>query len=585
MPGSQATDRARPRVPAQAAPDLPDRYRVARDSAGSMLTCIEAPTVTVRIRFGVTATAAAARNSAPGSIFLDGAAHGAPFLDTKREVYNLDHHEGCVRPFTLATCEQAMVLLRRGLDLRKREWTVYGNDADLDTVLAVWVLLNHIRLNDRDPETRTRVMPLLRLQGMIDAQGLELRDLCGLPSDVMAETQAWIDGLRARELSLKERGRWQERDLTEHVAERLRAIDRLVYQPDHFDDLQEIEQLARVEIARGSIAVVCRAKAGIYEVERELRRLHGKRLGVIVLQTRSSVYSLRQVNPYLPATLEKVYTHLNLIDPAAGGRKAANRWGGSAEIGGSPRATGTPLRPEQIAEACRLAFQAPSLVQRVRRVASTVAGSAGIMLAVLAGAFPMGLPADAESIPAVAASHLALLLTGLGGALLILRALRAPGLYGFRRPAGFDWCALIPVALAGAVAGGVWVPAGGLALEPAWPDLLSVLVLPLGAELLFRGLVQGSLITSFAIQECDGRWFLSWPSAIAAALYALWTVVLQHPWVGLADPLAGAAHVAIPITGALVFGAAAGVARERSESVASAILLHWVCIIVALLVR
>ena len=48
-------------------------------------------------------------------------------------------------------------------------------------------------------------------------------------------------------------------------------------------------------------------------------------------------------------------------------------------------------------------------------------------LAVLAGVFPMGLPADAESMPAGAAAHLALLLTGLGGALLILRALRASG--------------------------------------------------------------------------------------------------------------------------------------------------------------
>src|SRR5712691_2669541 len=173
------------------------RYRIKRDARGAVLTCVEAPTVTVRIQHGLCVTATAARGAAAGSIFLDGAARGAPFLDPKREVYNLDHHEGCVRPFTLATCEQAMVLLRRGLDLRKREWTVYANDADLDTVLAVWVLLNHIRLSDRDPDTRARVMPMLRLQGMIDAQGLEMRDLCGLPPDVIAETQSWIDGLRS----------------------------------------------------------------------------------------------------------------------------------------------------------------------------------------------------------------------------------------------------------------------------------------------------------------------------------------------------------------------------------------------------
>src|SRR5207253_4713300 len=138
-------------------------------------------TVTIRIKHGFCVTASAARSFASGSIFLDGAAQGEPFIDPKRQVYNLDHHEGCVRAFTLATCEQAMVLIRKGLDLRKRDWTVYANDADLDTVLAIWVLLNHLRLNDRSPETRARGMPLVRLQGVIDAQGLDMQDMSALP--------------------------------------------------------------------------------------------------------------------------------------------------------------------------------------------------------------------------------------------------------------------------------------------------------------------------------------------------------------------------------------------------------------------
>jgi hypothetical protein len=66
----------------------------------------------VRIKRGFCLTASAAQSAAPGSIFLDGAAQAGPFMDTRREVYNLDHHEGCVRPFTLATCEQALVLVR-----------------------------------------------------------------------------------------------------------------------------------------------------------------------------------------------------------------------------------------------------------------------------------------------------------------------------------------------------------------------------------------------------------------------------------------------------------------------------------------
>ena len=330
MDGSEARE-AEGRVPypasgAAAELALPDRYRVKLDDTGAVLTCVEAPTVSVRVQRGLTVTAAAARSAAPGSIFLDGAAQGEPFLDPKREVYNLDHHEGCVRSFLLATCEQSMVLIRKGLDLRKREWTVYANDADLDTVLAIWVLLNHLRLDDRGTETRARVMPLVRLQGVIDAQGLDMQDMSALPPELLAEIHGCIDELREPELALKRRGRWGESDLLGYTADRLRAIDRLVYSPTHFDDVTDIDQLARVEIANGSVAVVCRSKAGIYEVERQLRRLHGKRLGVIVLRTSASTYTLRLVNPYLPTSLERVYTYLNLVDPGAGGHRSANRW-------------------------------------------------------------------------------------------------------------------------------------------------------------------------------------------------------------------------------------------------------------------
>src|SRR5262245_63132848 len=233
MMGNEALDRAREpdaTAPAWESPERdtpPDRYRIKQERDGEVLTCVEAPTVTVRVKQGFCVTANAARNSPPGSIYLDGAAQGKPFIDPKREVYNLDHHQGCVRAFTLATCEQSMVLIRKGLDLRRRDWTVHANDADLDTVLAIWVLLNHIRLNDPEGETRARVMPLLRLEGAIDAHGLDLQELAALPPSVWAEASQWIDQLREHELSLKARGRWLRIDLVEHVARLLRAIDGL----------------------------------------------------------------------------------------------------------------------------------------------------------------------------------------------------------------------------------------------------------------------------------------------------------------------------------------------------------------------
>lgn len=572
-------------VPLRKSP--PERYRIRPEAGGAVLTCVEAPTVRVHIRQGYSLTAVAARNAAPGSIFLDGAAQGEPFLDPKHEVYNLDHHEGCVRAFTLATCEQAMVLIRKGLDLRQRDWTVHANDADLDTVLAIWVLLNHLRLNDASGETRARVMPLLRLEGVIDAQGLELQDLCALPPALLAEAKDWIAHLRERELALKSRGRWLAPELAEHTAALLRALDGLVYPPQQFDDVEDIEELARTQIAGGSIAIVCHSTVGIYEVERQLRRLHGKRLGVIALQTSGSTYSLRQVDPCLPATLEEVYAHLNLVDPAAGGHRSGNRWGGSAEIGGSPRSTGTRVPPEQIARACRHAFARPTLRECLTRIAGAALRSVDIMVVALASVLVLALFGDPVALRSRLAPDLggqfSVLLAALGTAILLLRGQGAPGVHGLRRPAGLDWCLVMPFAVLGALAGGVWIPEVHALSALTWSECLGVLALPFAAEVIFRGIFHGSLVTRFSIQRCGGPWFLSWPVVLSAVLYGLFGVLLQLPPLALTRTMPWGTGVWPALLGAVVFGAAAGMARERSESIAAPVLLHWFCVATVLL--
>ena len=179
------------------------------------------------------------------------------------------------------------------------------------------------------------------------------------------------------------------------------------------------------------------------------------------------------------------------------------------------------------------------------------------------------------------ASQFPMLLLGFGGAFFFLRGRRAPGIYGLRRFAGLDWCLVLPFAMFGALAGGVWTPAVPLSTF-GWPEFLALLTLPVAAELIFRGLVQGSLLTSFPIQKCGGSWFLSRPAVLSAVLYALWGVVLPRLPIALTQTMLGGPA---PALGALVFGVAAGMARERSESIVSPILLHWIGIAVVLLAR
>ncbi|NNL84931.1 MAG: hypothetical protein HKP27_04725, partial [Myxococcales bacterium] len=491
---------------------LPNRYRTERSGGVGLIRCVEAPTLVIRVERDRSVPAAHARAAPAGTIFLDGAAQGEPFTDPARAVYNLDHHEGCVRAFTLATCEQAMVLVRKRLDLGRRDWTVHANDADLDATLAIWVLLNHLRLA-QDGELRAAILPLLRLEGAIDAWGLECRDLCGLSAQDLARADRQMALLRKRELDAKSRGRWDKIDLASFIADRLRDIDRMVYQAEDFVDAVDVQELARCELTGGSVAVVCRARTGIYEVERELRRYHGDRLGLIVLQKDERNYSIRQVDPCLPVGLDRVYERLNLIDPKSGGSAAADRWGGSSDIGGSPRESGTGLSPREIATACHDAHS--------RRLGTRVH-------ALARGLFAPALLLPATWLLANSASAslgqplvylLGACLFALAGAGLLFAGHRRPGLYGLRSPHGLEGYAMLPIATGVGFALSYGTP--GFVLPNL--SLVAGLGLAVGAfgwELLFRGLVHGTLAYAHHIQVPGGRRFLSWPTLWSAALSA-----------------------------------------------------------------
>ena len=523
------------------------RYRMRRLGRERVLVCLEAPTVQVRIEPNVCASAVAARSAPPGTIYLDGAAQGEPFVDAERDVYNLDHHEGCVRAFTLATCEQAMVLLRRGLDLRRRDFTVHANGVDLDTVLAIWVLLNHLRLGAADAPVRARILPLLRLEGNIDALGFGCEDLCALPPALHAETRRALDGLLERERAAKAGG--FGRDPLAFVAAQLRAIDRIAYAGEVPLAPLEIEELARAELSGLGVAVVCRADGGVYEVERELRRLHGERLALVVLQKDATTYSLRAASPAAAARLERIYAWLNHADPASGGCRAENRWGGAGEIGGSPRQRGTRLAPAEIAAACRAACAPWSATARLGRVLGVALGCAAVLALGSAPWLLSGLAIES-----------ALALFVCAGLACLARGRRAAGWYGLRSPRGLAGWALLPVALAAAaVAGGVWLPVAPralpLGLASGGARSLALAAGAAGLELLFRGLAPAGLLPAF-----HGR-ARGVAVLLPAALYAAALSALPSAAPALGGPLGGA-------SAALAFGLAAGLARERAESIA-----------------
>jgi hypothetical protein len=564
-----------PSLPA-APPDdgFPERYVIREDEDQNFLVCREAPNIRVSVQRGLSVSASSAVKYDSGTIFLDGAAQGPPFLDSERDLYNLDHHEGCVRLFTVSTCEQAYILLRKGLNLREREWRVLANDPDLDTVLAIWLLANHKRVTSSDEgEILRKLIPLVRLQGLIDVYGMDLKELSCLPHNLLEETENRIGKLRAREVQLKKEGAWEKVDFTEYTLRVLEEIDRMIYSPWQFSDFQIVDELARVKIGEKSIAVVCRSELGIYEVEEQLKSLHDKRLGIIVLQRSEKDYTLKQVDLFLPTNLQRIYSVLNLRDRFV---TKTNRWGGSDIIGGSPRRTGTALQQEEIAAAIAGVFQKPAASQILSRLA--VASIA--VLACLIGGWTLTL-FWSKSAEAFVTGF-----TAFSAICLLLFAQPYHRMYGVRAPVGRDWGFLFVLTVIGAALGGTWFPAAverGVMQAHLLTFMLAVL-LPFSAELLFRGVIHGLLAENLSTQRAGGRWFISWPVILSSLFYvgvSFLEVIPRRsgifvlPWMPALD---GVSQVALSSVGLVLFGIACGVARERSESLAAPILFHWLAV-------
>jgi membrane protease YdiL (CAAX protease family) len=109
---------------------------------------------------------------------------------------------------------------------------------------------------------------------------------------------------------------------------------------------------------------------------------------------------------------------------------------------------------------------------------------------------------------------------------------------------------------------------------------IAALFLPLAAELLFRGVILGHLAARLPIQKSSGPWWNSWPNLISTALYAAASVLLFQSF------STGQLQISqwfLIFGGAAIFGTASGIARERSESILSSVLVHWVCVAALLL--
>jgi len=504
----------------EAASALPQRYKLrSGEGEPTHLVCDEAPRLKVQVRRDFAFSLAEAKELGERVILLDGAGTFGPLLDNKRRLYNLDHHQECERTFTLATCEQALLMVTSGLALGEGDWRIFANEPDLDTLLALWCLLNHVRLKGLRAEARDILYPLIRLEGAIDANGTQLAEVCGLPQHVYAKTRRRLDDLLEREKHVKGGGDWQTLDLEAYVAQMLSAIDRLIYSVEDFRGYASIEEVyGHVEIGERGVAILCRDDSGIYAVEKLLKERWGDQLGVIALEREPGHYTLRRASTLSDFNLNDAYRLLNQLDRNVDGRPPGKRWGGSESIGGSPRAGGSAFGPSELLRVLGQAFEP---INRWQRLQTSI--QATWLVALLVG---LGVAAVIAAQPAVGRAAA----TAAGAAILLLGSAvvsrftseRRMWLYGWRRPGGTRW--LLPAAFAALLA----VPLRGLFPAPnaLTPDavaiaIFSTTVLVLAIEACFRGLVYGLLLRHSRLPGPEDPAQISYPAAVSALLYAI----------------------------------------------------------------
>jgi hypothetical protein len=329
-------------VPAAAAP----RYRIVAEEAGRGVLCESAPNIRVRVERGLTVGVEELKKYPRQSIFLDGACSGPPFLDNENRHYSFDHHAGNVpRAFLLAACEQAAVMILEGLPLDDGNWQVFINNPDLDAALAAWLLVNHAPLKLNHAKLLAEVMPLVRVEGVIDAHGTDAAPLSGLPLQLWDHYRRELDELKRREDELKGTGAWAQADLLDYTRGLFERLDALLLPAGHLAEISEIKELGRVNLDGGKVVISCRSRQAIYAVEERLRERFGPSLALILLDAGNGIITLRQADQFLPRNLNHLYSVLNQRDPQA---TKGNLWGGSSEIGGSPRKSGTGLSAEEL---------------------------------------------------------------------------------------------------------------------------------------------------------------------------------------------------------------------------------------------
>jgi hypothetical protein len=275
------------------------------------------------------------------SIALDGFVYGKPNYDPEGVYLNANHHEDVDRLATRSTASQVYIALKQGLMDAftvdgSLKMNIFVNDPDQDTCLSVWLLKNHERI------LGARSEPLInRLVDLEDRFDVTAGAYPMNPTDGVLQQLAWMfEPYTEARLN----GRVSQMDgaemasVIESVSNRISAYSlgegqklppdtryKTLGGGDNWAMIEEIGAQARTALFASGVKafVSCRFNSDS-----------------------SMTYSVGRMSPYVRFPIAELYDVLNAAEGIS--PDDPNRWGGSDIIGGSPRATGSRLRPEEV---------------------------------------------------------------------------------------------------------------------------------------------------------------------------------------------------------------------------------------------
>jgi len=262
---------------------------------------------------------------ASNTIALDGAVQG-PAADPATRRYSFDHHGGCLRLVTLATCQQVAVALSLGLVV-DRNTNVVINDIDADTVVSVWLLRDALRGGNAG--RLKMIKDLVERVGLTDAHGPvfaphPLHAALGpkwgdkAPQD-MAMLATFLEKLDAWYAGAED----EPREERAGVGYGLKATGGWVpvKTPDGFGPLY----------AEGYLAAALVTPAN----DKSFTWVIGKRSDLVPLAVGPADSSKDRSGQYLPTILGTIAQAEHALGVAH-----SDNWGGGSSIGGSPRLPG-----------------------------------------------------------------------------------------------------------------------------------------------------------------------------------------------------------------------------------------------------